>query len=356
MYFESRKRATLLFILLAGFSSPSAWAADTTVTSNTTTASSPDSAPSAVPAPAAIPSTAPADVPPATPAAPASGAHHKKHKHHHAHKTTYSDATYTSTPVAVSASTTVGTPGHPHHGFNYQNYIPDWFSNIKFNNFAAIKDSYVITLSAGQGYETTQNRQALTLTPSIEKTYVTNPSQQDFANAEIFLGVQEDLTMRLKGQLGLSIVGSGNTRINGNIWDDSNPQFNNYEYTYMVQHTHVALKAKLLADVHMVFVPWVSGSMGIGFNNAHAFYSVPTDLTALPTPNFSANCTTAFTYTLGFGVQYPITPHWQIGGGYEFADWGKSELGTTSGQAGGTGPVLNHLYSSSILVNLSYLA
>jgi opacity protein-like surface antigen len=348
MYFESRKHATLLFILLAGFSSDSVWAADTTATSTTTTTSSapaglPNSAAtttaSSEPAPAAAPGSTPAKYP-------------KKHKHHH-HHVYHTD--YSTAPVAMN-TTMAGTTGHTHPTFNYQNYIPDWFSNIKFNNFAPIRDSYVITLSAGQGYETTQNRQAITLTPSVEKTYNSNPSQQDFANAEIFLGVQENLTMRLKGQLGLSIQGSGNTRITGNIWDDSNPQFNNYEYSYMVQHMDVSLKAKLLADVHMVFIPWLSASMGIGFNSAHAFYSVPTDLTALPTPNFSANSTVAFSYTLGFGLQYPITPHWQIGGGYEFADWGKSELGTTSGQTGGTGPVLNHLYSSSILVNLSYLA
>jgi len=62
------------------------------------------------------------------------------------------------------------------------------------------------------------------------------------------------------------------------------------------------------------------------FNHAYSFNNTPTIFEALPNANFSSNTETAFTYTLGAGVQRVINQHWQVGIGYEFADWGKSKL------------------------------
>ena len=45
--------------------------------------------------------------------------------------------------------------------------------------------------------------------------------------------------------------------------------------------------------------------------------------------------------------------HWQIGVDYEFADWGKSQLGRASEQTLNGGLVLNHLYINGVLFNLS---
>ncbi|HAT8718368.1 TPA: porin family protein, partial [Legionella pneumophila] len=64
----------------------------------------------------------------------------------------------------------------------------------------------------------------------------------------------------------------------------------------------------------------------------------------------------AFTYTLGAGVQKSISEHWQLGVGYEFADWGKSELGRASGQTLNEGLKLNHLYTNGVVLNLTYVA
>lgn len=77
---------------------------------------------------------------------------------------------------------------------------------------------------------------------------------------------------------------------------------------------------------------------------------------ALPNPNFADHTKTAFTYTLGVGVQKAFNDHWQVGIGYEFADWGKSKLGRASGQTMNSGLALNHLYTNGILFNLTYVA
>ncbi|WP_019216728.1 outer membrane protein [Legionella tunisiensis] len=144
--------------------------------------------------------------------------------------------------------------------------------------------------------------------------------------------------------------------MSGYIWDDADPQFNIYIYNYRIKHSHIAVKAKILADRGYVVIPWISGSIGVGFNEAYRFTSMPTIFEALPTPDFVSHTKTAFTYTLGAGIQKALTPNWQIGIGYEFADWGKSQLARAPGQTVSTGLTLDHLYTNGFLVNITYLA
>ena len=171
-----------------------------------------------------------------------------------------------------------------------------------------------------------------------------------------FLGVQRSINGKLDGQLGLSVATTSNANLSGSIWDDALPQFNNFNYTYNIQHTHIAVKGKLLKDIGYAFKPYVSGSLGVGFNQAHNFTSIPTLFEATPTPNFQSNTTTAFTYTVGIGVQRAINQHWQAGIGYEFADWGQSQLARASGQSMGQGLSLNHLYTNGLEFSLSYFS
>ncbi|HHX3357169.1 TPA: outer membrane protein, partial [Legionella anisa] len=96
--------------------------------------------------------------------------------------------------------------------------------------------------------------------------------------------------------------------------------------------------------------------VGVGFNRAHDFTNTPLIFEALPNPDFADHTKTAFTYTLGAGVQKALNDHWQIGAGYEFADWGKSELGRAFGQTMNSGLALNHLYTNGVLFNLTYVA
>jgi hypothetical protein len=52
----------------------------------------------------------------------------------------------------------------------------------------------------------------------------------------------------------------------------------------------------------------------------------------------------------------PLNDHWTIGMGYEFTDWGKSQLGAASGQTSGEGLILNHVYVNQLLFSLSFVA
>ena len=140
------------------------------------------------------------------------------------------------------------------------------------------------------------------------------------------------------------------------IWDDADPQFDNYSYQYKVRNTRVAVKGKLLLDKGYWLMPWVSASVGVGFNRAHKFTNTPLIFEAVPNANFTAHTKTALTYTLSAGFQKNLNNHWQIGASYEFADWGKNNLNPAAGQTLNIGLKLNHHYTNGVLFNLTYLA
>jgi opacity protein-like surface antigen len=173
---------------------------------------------------------------------------------------------------------------------------------------------------------------------------------------DIFLGIQKSLNEKLAGQIGLDVATTGNAVLSGEIWDDALPQYNNHTYNYKVNHSQLALKGKLLANIGLAVQPWVSMALGAGFNQAHDFNNTPTISHAVAIPNFTNKMTVAFTYTLGIGVQHTLNQHWHVGVGYEFSDWGKSQLGPASDQTMNTGLSLSHLYTNAILCSLTYSA
>jgi opacity protein-like surface antigen len=236
---------------------------------------------------------------------------------------------------------------------NNHSYLPDWHSYKTpawVTDLKPLFSHYIISLSGFQGWESTNVKQTIFLTPDIVK------STQAFGTGELFVGLYQPINSMFEWQLGLALATNGNVRITGYIWDDGDARFSNYSYTYLVRSTHVDVKGKLLVDIGMKLIPWVSANLGVAFNQAHEFNSTPSIYQAIPTPNFSSDTKISATYTFGVGAQLPISENWQIGAGYEFSNWGKSQLGKATGQSTGNGPVLNQLYSSSVLLNLSYLA
>lgn len=216
--------------------------------------------------------------------------------------------------------------------------------------------SKVVTLSLGPVWEKVGDTQTFFLAPNIEKTYAAHRSSHALVDGELFLAFQKPLREQLEGQLGLAVATTGNASLSGQIWDDADVVFNNYTYSYQIRHTHLALKGKVLRDIgYYKLIPWVSGSLGVGFNKSHDFTNTPTITEAVVMPNFSGHTTTTLTYTLGLGFQRELKQHWQAGIGYEFADWGKTRLNRAPGQTANNGLFLSHLYTNGFLLNLTYL-
>lgn len=228
------------------------------------------------------------------------------------------------------------------------------------NSFAgealAPPSPWLATFSFGYGWEDAGETQTFFLSPNIEKTYFADSSSHRVANGEIFLAYQQTLRTSLDAQLGLAFALSDAASLSGQIWDDAQIEFNNYTYNYKINHLHVAFKGKLLANRSWLVTPWVSGSLGVAYNRSHAFdHSAIVD-EVVNTPNFADKTKRSLTYTLGAGMQKNLSQHWQMGVGYEFADWGKSQLNRAPEQTLNSGLSLSHLYVHGFLLNLTYLA
>ena len=212
------------------------------------------------------------------------------------------------------------------------------------------------TFSIGPTWTSPGSQQTLELTPQIEKTYTAYKPQNTLADGEVFLGIKRDLPYDLFTHIGISGALTSQAGLSGEIWDDGDAAFNNYVYGYHIQHGHVALKAKVFKDLASSVLPWVSGSVGVGFNRANGFHNTPLISEALPQSNFGNYTQTSFTYTVGAGLQKIINSNWQAGIGYEFADWGGSELNAAQGQTINSGLDLNHVYTNGLMFNLTYIA
>lgn len=216
--------------------------------------------------------------------------------------------------------------------------------------------SYVATLSLGPVWTEQVPAQTLLLAPEIENKYTTGNNDSALFDGEFFFGIQSNLFKMIQGQLGIAVAATSSAEISGDIWNDGEREFDNFDYDYKIQHTHLAAKGKLLFDTKHNFLPWISASLGVAWNNAHNFNSTPTIFEAVETPDFADHTQTSFTYTLSAGFQYAFNSKWQVGMGYEFADWGKSQFGKAQGQLSDDRLTLNHFYTNGLLVNLTYLA
>jgi opacity protein-like surface antigen len=216
---------------------------------------------------------------------------------------------------------------------------------------------YVIGISAGPTWITGSQTQTISIEPTLTNTYTSHNTNHLFSTGEIFLGMQKGglpLNQPLLGQLGISVVGSGNAHLGGDIWLDGDPAFNNFNYTYKVNHLHVALKGRVIANYDSLLHPYLSASAGMGVNRAYDFAINANISEAIPPPAFRSNSTTAFTYTVGLGMQTSLTPQLQAALGYEFSDWGKTQFSPAPYQTINQGLTQNHLYAHEVQLSLFY--
>lgn len=211
-------------------------------------------------------------------------------------------------------------------------------------------------ISTGPTFASAGQTQTFYLSPNVVKTYAAQNTDTVLGQGAVFLGVQKSFPFAFL-QVGVEAVTTSDANLQGQIWDDANSAFNNYTYQYQVYHAGLGVKGKLISVRGFYgLLPWVSVSLGAGFNYANSFSNMPTISQAIANNNFTPNMETAFTYIVGAGLQKALTQNWQAGLGYEFSDWGKSQLGRAAGQTMSTGPVLNHLYTNSIQFNITYVA
>ncbi|MDF1828408.1 MAG: SPOR domain-containing protein [Legionellaceae bacterium] len=215
-----------------------------------------------------------------------------------------------------------------------------------------------VTLNVGPGWSDAGKTQIVTVQPDIQSTYVKTNSTRAVAVGEIYAGYEQFIADNYKAQFGVAVQAASNLDLTGDVLIDSDPNFNNMFYTYSINHLAFALKGKLLSahDTQRFFAlrPYLSGSVGLGFNQSHKFGLNAKIFEQVVPPLFKSHTTTAFTYTLGAGLQKRVSPDWIVGVGYDFADWGKSNLAAATGQTFGGGLALNHVYMNELQFGFTY--
>jgi len=221
-------------------------------------------------------------------------------------------------------------------------------------SFFTIPQHPIFTFSLGAAGYANGETQTFYLQPELQKTYDASRNNNDLFQAALFLGLQKEIRPTFYGQIGVTFAATSNGKLVGDIWEDANPNFNNYSYQYQLEHAYIGLEGALLKDIPYHLQSYINGSVGVGFNHAHHFAIAPIIFQEVAAPGFTEASTTAFSYTLGVGIQTPVHTDWTLGLGYEFSDWGKSQLGAAAGQTLNAGLFLAHFYTNALICRLSY--
>ncbi|KTD46277.1 outer membrane protein [Legionella quateirensis] len=212
------------------------------------------------------------------------------------------------------------------------------------------------TLSLGPVWSTPGKTQTIYLQPELRETFAAQSTTEKFGSGELFLGLQHYFSPKLFAQIGFAVATTTVIPLNGDIWQDADPDFNNLFYDYKIKHTRLAVKGKLLTDFYQLVQPYLSGSLGVGVNHAYNYSTTPKNIDIQPEPPFASHTTRDFSYTLGAGLQRALNSHWSVGVGYEFSDWGRTSLGSSAEQVLTGGLNLNHVYTNQLQFNLSFVA
>ena len=136
-----------------------------------------------------------------------------------------------------------------------------------------------------------------------------------------------------------------------------------YQYHYHLQTQQALVVAKVLATTHNVFHPYLSVGLGAGFNKATEFSAVTTETDSNNlTPVFANNNHTAFSYSVGLGVDTEIREKLRLGLGYRFSGFGNVSLGAGAIVINNyTFPVsfipsIANVYSNQFVAQISYVA
>lgn len=234
---------------------------------------------------------------------------------------------------------------------------PDKWLNVNWANKPHWLNP-ILTLSAGLASAQVGEDQTLTREGDFTLYKYSADKNSNRFSAGVFVGTEFSVHPCIDLILGLGYYVPSNFSVTGRLTQGvDEPSFNEFSYRYKISSQQLLAEGKLLWNVKRFFYPYFSVGMGAAFNTAYN-YSVdvlPPFLTF--SPQFSNHSTTAFTYSLGLGVDMDIYKHWRAGLGYRFSDFGKVSLG--SGQLGFApfAPRLqqDHLYTQEVMAQISYI-
>ena len=217
------------------------------------------------------------------------------------------------------------------------------------------QNAIVVTLNSGPAWYKSGQTQDIYLDAEILNRHVANNSTLALASTELFIGFQKAIHAQWLGQVGIAVSKPSHATMSGDIWQDADPDFNNFYDHYYISHIQATVKGKLLSLVlGPTWQPYFSVTLGAASNKAFGYQSTTKLFQAIPPPDFLENTVTAFTYATSVGIQRMLNAQWALGAAYEFADWGKSSLSPANGQISSSAPSMSHLYTNQFQLNLTY--
>jgi opacity protein-like surface antigen len=229
-------------------------------------------------------------------------------------------------------------------------FSPLLYAGPQYSNFKSL-----FSLNMGPQWDSPGEIRQFTVEQNTSKTYVAISNSQVLMGSEFFLGAEHSITSLLDMQIGLAVAMTSLTSVSGDIWEDADPNFNNYTYAYKVAPLRTTLSAKWLLRVMDYFTPYIGAGVGMSFNRSYNYQITPKIFEEVSSPLYTSNVSASFAYNVGLGLQKQLDSHVQIGFGYVFSDWGQSALGRAPGQTINAPLSLSHLYMNQCVASFTYL-
>lgn len=214
----------------------------------------------------------------------------------------------------------------------------------------------IVAFNLGPQWDKPGETRQFSLEPDIVKTYYASPTTQTLMGTEFFIGGQHTLNSFSSLQLGIATAITSVTSLHGEIWEDADPEFNNYWYDYQLAPFRTTLHGRwLFTSFSNRLTPYIDGGIGVSLNRAYNYQITSRIFEEVASPLYTSNVNVSLAYNIGVGIQHAINEHAQIGLGYEFSDWGQSSLGRAKSQDINAPLSLAHLYMNQLMVSLTYL-
>lgn len=140
------------------------------------------------------------------------------------------------------------------------------------------------------------------------------------------------------------------------IMQYNRPEFLNYSYNWKLSSLAWTLDSKVNLLHSSQFSPYVNGGLGLAFNRARSYYETAfAGITARYSPAYENNNLTQFTYHLGFGLDYFLTPNWILSAGYEFESLGSFATGRGQSTWSSEALRLKSYQANTVLIGITSL-
>jgi len=144
--------------------------------------------------------------------------------------------------------------------------------------------------------------------------------------------------------------------IGDKVMQYSLPEFTNYTYQWNVVSDIFVLLGKLdLAEWHH-FMPYVTGGAGVSFNRVTNYKeSAIPPVTPRTSPGFNDNTVNRFTYQVGAGVDWQVTPKVIASLDYAYQDLGKIISGPGAGSWSSSSLSTSRYHINTVMLGVNYL-